>query len=147
MLGAIVSDTAVWNAMSDYAKAWRFKHPSPWDYMCFMNNVLKQDSGWFWNAWLFTTESVDGSIERVKTAGGKTAVVVREYSQMPSLVVLRVEVAAKGGAITPMAGAKKVDSLTYDVTYPVNVWFAGAKTLRRISTSAHVKSRRLHSIR
>lgn len=128
MLGAIVGDTTVWHAMSDYAKTWRFKHPSPWDYMFFMNHALKQDLGWFWNAWLFTNESVDGSIESVKTTGGKTAVVVREDGQMPSPVILRVELAPKGGAIAPMAGAKKVDSLTYDVTYPVNVWFAGAKT-------------------
>ena len=39
-----------------------FKHPSPWDYMFFMNNALKQDLGWFWYYWLFTTERVDGSI-------------------------------------------------------------------------------------
>ena len=59
-LGGIVGDTAVWRAMSEYAKAWRFKHPSPWDYAFFMNNALHQDLGWFWNYWLFTTESVDG---------------------------------------------------------------------------------------
>ena len=62
MLGGIVGDTAVWRAMSDYAKAWRFKHPSPWDYAFFMNNALHQDLGWFWYYWLFTTESVDESI-------------------------------------------------------------------------------------
>ena len=51
--------------MSEYAKAWRFKHPSPWDYAFFMSNALQhRDLGWFWNYWLFTTESVDGSISR-----------------------------------------------------------------------------------
>lgn len=29
MLGGIVGDTEVWRAMSEYAHAWRFKHPSP----------------------------------------------------------------------------------------------------------------------
>src|SRR5688500_15105235 len=62
MLGGIVGDTAVWNAMRDWATAWRFKHPSPWDYMFFMNNALKQDLGWFWHYWLFTTDAVHGSI-------------------------------------------------------------------------------------
>ena len=33
-----------------------FKHPSPWDYMFFMNNALNKDLGWFWYYWLFTTE-------------------------------------------------------------------------------------------
>ena len=71
MLGGIVGDSAVWRAMSEYAKAWRFKHPSPWDYAFFMSNALHRDLGWFWYYWLFTTESVDGSIAGVTTAGGR----------------------------------------------------------------------------
>ncbi len=63
MLGGVVGDSAVWRAMSDYAKAWKFKHPSPWDYAFFMSNALHQDLGWFWYYWLFTTDAVDGSIQ------------------------------------------------------------------------------------
>ena len=37
MLGGIVGDAEVQRAMSEYAKAWSFKHPSPWDYIFFMN--------------------------------------------------------------------------------------------------------------
>ena len=44
MLGGIVGDTAVQRAMSEYTNAWAFKHPSPWDYMFFMNNALKPRS-------------------------------------------------------------------------------------------------------
>ena len=43
MLGGIVGDAEVQRAMSEYAKAWAFKHPSPWDYIFFMNSALKQD--------------------------------------------------------------------------------------------------------
>ena len=43
MLGGIVGDAAVQHAMSDYTKAWSFKHPSPWDYINFMNHALGQD--------------------------------------------------------------------------------------------------------
>jgi len=67
--GSIVGDSAVWRAMSAYTHAWRFKHPSPWDYAFFMSRELKQDLGWFWYYWLFTTESVDGSIQNVTTQG------------------------------------------------------------------------------
>ena len=66
MLGGIVGDAEVQRAMSEYAKAWSFKHPSPWDYIFFMNKALKQDLSWFWYYWLWTTESVDGSIESVR---------------------------------------------------------------------------------
>jgi hypothetical protein len=48
MLGGIVGDENVQRAMSEYAKAWAFKHPSPWDYIFFMNTALKQDLNWFW---------------------------------------------------------------------------------------------------
>jgi hypothetical protein len=128
MLGGIVGDSAVQKANSDFAKAWVFKHPSPWDYMFFMNNALKRDLGWFWYYWLFTTERVDGSIQSVKTNGGATTVVVRQDGQMPSPVVLKVTFAASGPAIKPMANAKMVDARTAIVTWPVDVWFAGSRT-------------------
>ena len=61
-LGGVVGDSAVWRAMSDYAKAWRFKHPSPWDYAFFMNNALQPGSWVVLVLLAVTTESVDGSI-------------------------------------------------------------------------------------
>ncbi len=128
MLGGVVGDTAVTRAMSDYAKAWRFKHPSPWDYMFFMNNALGQDLGWFWYSWLFTTESVDGSIQRATSAGSRTKVVVRQDGQMPSPVVLGVRFAPTGPPIRLMRNARMTDSVTAVVTYPVDVWFAGSRT-------------------
>jgi hypothetical protein len=129
-LGGIVGDTAVWRAQSEFGKAWMFKHPSPWDYMFFMNHALKRDLSWFWYYWLFTTESVDGSIQSVTTNGGTTSVVVRQDGQMPSPVILKVQFAPKGPAIRAMSNAKMVDSVTAIVTYPVDVWFAGSKTFR-----------------
>ena len=128
MLGGVVGDSAVQRAHSEWGKAWLFKHPSPWDYMFFMNKALKRDLGWFWYYWLFTTESVDGSIASVKTTAAKTTVVVKQAGQMPSPVVLLVKFAAKGAPIKPMKNAVMKDSVTAIVTYPVDVWFAGSRT-------------------
>jgi hypothetical protein len=128
MLGGVVGDTAVVRAHREWAQAWMFKHPSPWDYMFFMNRALKQDLGWFWNYWLFTTERVDGSIARVQTQGARTVVTVRQDGQMPSPVVLRVRFAPVGPPINPMPNAVMTDSVTAVVTWPVDVWFAGRKT-------------------
>jgi len=128
-LGGVVGDSAVWRAMSEYAKAWRFKHPSPWDFAFFMQNALGQDLGWFWYSWLFTTASVDGSIARATTVtGGRTTVTVRQDGDMPSPVVLEVKFAADGPPITPMANARMVDARTAIVTFPVDVWFDGRRT-------------------
>jgi hypothetical protein len=130
MLGGIVGDSAVQQAMSDYTRAWSFKHPSPWDYINFMNKALGQDLNWFWYYWLWTTESVDGSIADVTTTGGRTTVSVRQDGQMPSPVVLKVQFESSGPAIKPMANAKMVDDTTAIVTWPVDVWFIGNRTFQ-----------------
>jgi hypothetical protein len=130
-LGGVVGDSAVQRAMSDYAKAWRFKHPSPWDFAFFMNTALRQDLGWFWNYWLFTTESVDGAIQDVKTVGRNTTVTVRQNGQMPSPIVLKVEFAPgapRGTTPNGRAGTAWIDANTAIVTYPADVWFSGSRT-------------------
>jgi hypothetical protein len=128
MLGGIVGDTAVFRAHSDWAKAWRFKHPSPWDYAFFMTNALGKDLGWFWYYWLFTTESVEGSIANVTTKGSRTTVTVRQDGQMPSPVVLEVKLAPNGPPVAAMSNARMVDARTAIVTWPVDVWFGGNRT-------------------
>jgi hypothetical protein len=96
--------------------------------MFFMNGALKQDLGWFWYYWLFTTESVDGAIANVTTEGGATVVTVRQNGQMPSPVVLRVRLAASGPPIRAMPNATMLDERTALVTWPVDVWFGGSRT-------------------
>lgn len=132
MLGGLVGDSAVWRAHSAYANAWRFKHPSPWDYAFFMSNALNRDLGWFWYYWLFTTESVDGSIANVQTNGNRTTVTVRQDGQMPSPVVLKVRFASAGATIRAMRNAVMTDSVTAVVTWPVDVWFGGSKTFNAV---------------
>ncbi|HEU5289517.1 MAG TPA: M1 family aminopeptidase, partial [Cyclobacteriaceae bacterium] len=128
MLGGIVGDEAVINAMKKYTKTWAFKHPSPWDYIFLMNNELGQNLEWFWYYWLWTTESVDGSIQDVKALGKKTRVTIYQAGQMPSPVVLKVEFEENGPALAAMPNAKIIDKNTAIVTWPVDVWFSGNRT-------------------
>jgi hypothetical protein len=130
MLGGIVGDAEVQRAQSEYAKTWAFKHPSPWDYVFFMDKALGRDLQWFWYYWLWTTESVDGSIASVTANGGKTVVTVRQDGQMPSPVVLKVKLAGTGPAVKPMTNAKMLDETTAIVSYPVDVWFIGNRTFQ-----------------
>ncbi len=127
MLGGIVGDSAVQRAHKEWATAWMFKHPSPWDYMFFMNKALGRDLGWFWNAWLFTTGSVEGRIASVKTQGMLTKVTVAQDGDMPAPIVLEVKFAEKGPAIRPMKNAVMKDATTARVTIPVDVWFDGRR--------------------
>jgi hypothetical protein len=127
MLGGIVGDQNVQKAMSEFAKTWAWKHPSPWDFIFFMNAELKQDLNWFWYSWLWTTDAVHGSIERVTTSGSRTTVTVRQDGEMPSPVVLRVRFADSGPALQSMPNAT-LDGNSALVTWPVDVWFNGSRT-------------------
>ena len=128
MLGGIVGDEAVIAAMKKYTATWAFKHPSPWDYLFFMNNALEQNLEWFWYYWLFTTEKVEGSITNVQSANGITTVTVHQAGEMPSPVVLKVEFETEGPAIKPLPNANMIDANTAEVTWPVEVWFNGSRS-------------------
>jgi hypothetical protein len=136
MLGGVVpgGDKEVQRAHSEYTKAWAFKHPSPWDYVFFMSNELKMDLGWFWNSWLWQTDAVDGAIENVTTTGSKTTVTVRQDGQMPSPVVLEFKFAKGAAALKATAGSspkiEMKDDTTMIATWPVDVWFSGARTFK-----------------
>ncbi len=125
MLGGIYGDKNVQNAMREYARAWAFKHPSPWDFAFFMSNELNAELGWFWYYWLWTTDSVDGSIKSVEGKGSDTVVTVHQAGQMPSPVVLRVEFADGDADIALMNNAKQDGDNAIIVTWPVDVWFGG----------------------
>jgi len=129
MLGGIVGDDAVIAAMKKYSEVWAFKHPSPWDYMFFMNTELDQNLEWFWYYWLWTREAVEGSIQNVKT-GKITVVTVYQAGEMPSPVVLKVEFEASGPAIKSMKNAEMIDENTAIVTWPASVWFNGDRTFK-----------------
>jgi hypothetical protein len=127
MLGGMVGDSAVQRAHREWGQAWMWKHPSPWDWMFFMSKALNRELGWFWHYWLFTTESVDGSIAGVKQAGIRTTVTVKQDGQMPSPIVLQVRLGA-GKNPAMMKNARMVDDSTAVVTFPVDVWFDGRRS-------------------
>jgi hypothetical protein len=118
----------VQRAHREWGKAWMFKHPSPWDYMFFMNRALGQNLDWFWYSWLFTTESVEHRIDTVVTAGINTRVTVKQDGGMVAPVVLAVKFASSGPAIRTMRNSVMRDSTTAIVTFPADVWYTGNRT-------------------
>ncbi len=128
MLGGIVGDSVVQRVMREWGVTWKYKHPSPWDVMFFVNNAVKQDLSWFWYYWLFTTEAVHGKLASVTPTAQGARVVVRQDGEMPSPVVLKVVFEPTGPAIRPMANAVMRDSVTAVVTWPVDVWFGGSRS-------------------
>jgi hypothetical protein len=76
---------------------------------------------------------VNESIQSATTVtGGQTTVIVRQDGQMPSPIVLRVEFGPGADPIQTMPNAKMLDATTALVTWPVDVWFNGARTFNAV---------------
>ncbi|MBD0402236.1 M1 family metallopeptidase [Flammeovirga sp. EKP202] len=52
-------------AFKEYARRWKFKHPTPADFFRTMEDASGVDLDWFWRGWFYTTEPCDISIENV----------------------------------------------------------------------------------
>jgi hypothetical protein len=132
MLGGIVGDEAMNAALKKYVDTWKFKHPSPWDFMFFMNKELGRDLNWFWYYWLFTTEAVNGSLKNVAAQGEKTQVTIHQAGEMPSPVVLKVEFADGSEKIKSMPNAKMINDKTAIVRWNEDVWFNGERDFQAV---------------
>jgi len=53
-------------AFKNYAKTWKFKHPTPADFFRFMEDASAVDLDWFWRGWFYSTDHVDLAIDEVK---------------------------------------------------------------------------------
>ncbi|MEO6778264.1 MAG: M1 family metallopeptidase [Gemmatimonadaceae bacterium] len=111
-LGGVVGDSATHAAFVTYAKEWRFKHPSPYDFFMSMNRSLGRDLDWFWYQWFFTTYTVDQAIESVTMRGGNAIVTIHDRGDMAMPIILRVDY---------ISGASDV------VVQKADVWFTGTR--------------------
>ncbi len=111
-LGAVVGDSAVRKAFSNYAVQWKFKHPSPWDFFMSMNRSLGQDLGWFWNEWFFTNYTFDQGVESVTVKGDSAVLTIHDKGDIVMPVIAKIDFR---------------DSPSQSVTLPQDMWFSGAR--------------------
>lgn len=53
-------------AFKEYARRWKFKHPTPTDFFRTMEDASAVDLDWFWRGWFYGTDPVDISIDNVR---------------------------------------------------------------------------------
>jgi aminopeptidase N len=127
-LGGVVGDSAAHRAFVEYAKEWRFKHPSPYDFFMSMNRSLGRNLDWFWYPWFFTTYTLDQSIESVATRGTNAIVTIRDKSDMAMPIILRVDY-TNGRSDTVVQNAE--------------VWFTGT---RRVAMTIPLHGKTIRSV-
>jgi hypothetical protein len=52
-------------AFKEYARRWKFKHPTPADFFRSMEDASGVDLDWFWRGWFYDTAYVDVAIDKV----------------------------------------------------------------------------------
>ncbi|MBB3117973.1 M1 family metallopeptidase [Pseudoduganella violacea] len=56
-------------AFREYARRWKFKHPTPADFFRTMEDASGTDLDWFWRGWFYTTDPVDISVDGISEVG------------------------------------------------------------------------------
>ena len=112
-LGGIVGDTAVRRALAEYARAWKYKHPTPWDFFFSMNRSLGRNLDWFWHGWFFTTGAFDQAIESVRARAGQAEITVRDKGDLAMPVLLKIEFSDGSAELAKQSA---------------DVWFAGDRS-------------------
>lgn len=87
-LREMIGEEAFQRGWQDYHRTWAYKHPTPFDFFHAMNLAAGRDLSWFWQAWYFTTWTLDQSVASVTYAGGRSTVTVRDLGQVPMPVWL-----------------------------------------------------------
>ncbi|WP_353217558.1 M1 family metallopeptidase, partial [Sandarakinorhabdus sp.] len=52
-------------AFKEYARRWRFKRPTPYDFFRTMEEASGVDLDWFWRGWFYSTDHVDIALDKV----------------------------------------------------------------------------------
>lgn len=90
----IMGEEVFFNAMDSYYNQWRFKHPTPNDFI----RVMEKESGlqlqWFMRQWLNTTRTIDYTVSNVaesELAEGVTIATIESLGLIQTPVELTVE--------------------------------------------------------
>ena len=95
----IVGKDAFWKGMKRYFNEWKFKHPTPNDFLRVMEKTSGLELNWFMDLWVGTTQHIDYSIEELeKEKKGQTEIELKRIGQIP--MPLDIKIVDKDGNTT-----------------------------------------------
>lgn len=77
-------------AIQEYSRRWKSKHPIPYDFFFTFNYVTKQNLNWFWSPWFFSYGYPDIAIADVTQEGSNHKVAVKNNGRFPVPVDLTI---------------------------------------------------------
>ena len=112
-LRSMLGETTFHRAYREYGRRWLNRHPYPFDFFNTMENVSKQDLGWFWSSWFFEPWSMDQAIASVKNDGTSVAITIEDRGLAP----MPIEIAVT-----------RADGKVQRLRAPASVWMSGARS-------------------
>jgi hypothetical protein len=89
-LGYIIGEENLQKTLKRYYQDWKFKHPTPNDFIRVAEKVSGAQLGWYLTDWTQTTNSIDYEIKEVAENADKTTVTLERLGLMPMPVDLKV---------------------------------------------------------
>ncbi|MBZ9628938.1 M1 family metallopeptidase [Psychroflexus sp. CAK57W] len=94
-LGYLIGKENLQQVLNRYFDEWKFKHPTPNDFIRVAEKVSGAELSWYLNDWTRTTNTIDYGIKEVNTAQGTTNITLERIGLTP--MPLEVKVDYKGG--------------------------------------------------
>jgi hypothetical protein len=82
-LGYVTGDSVLKKIMLAYYDRWKFKHPSPQDFVKTAQDISGLQLAWYLEYWTATTKKIDYAIDSLWEAEGKTKIRIRRLGSMP----------------------------------------------------------------
>ncbi|MEP6584490.1 MAG: M1 family metallopeptidase [Ginsengibacter sp.] len=89
-LGYIVSDSVRDKILLEYYRLWKFKHPNASDFVKVAQDVSGIQLDWYKEYWVYTTKTIDYSIDSLWQENGTSKIRLRRIGQMPMPVDLEL---------------------------------------------------------
>lgn len=89
-LAYVVGDSLRNKILMEYYNRWKFKHPTPNDFMRVAEDVSGMELGWYNEYWLNTTKTIDYKIDSLWEEGGISKVRLSRIGHMPMPVDLKL---------------------------------------------------------
>ena len=136
-LGYIMSDSLLRKTMLNYYDAWKFRHPTPDDFMRVAETTSGLQLDWYKEYWINSTHTIDYAVDSLWQDGSNTNIRIRRKGEMPMPV--DVTLYFKDGSreqhyipLSLMYGTKPAEGKWPRTTYPAQPW---THRLATISTS------------
>jgi len=89
-LGYIIGQENLQKTLHRYYDEWKFKHPTPNDFIRVAEKVSGAELDWYLTDWTQTTNTIDYGIKEVAEKGGETNVTLERIGLMPMPIDLKV---------------------------------------------------------